>query len=232
VEVTATKAFSDNWSLVASYRWSKVVGNFEGFFRNDNGQSDPAITSLFDFPMDDPSYTQIGVPQFGYKGDIRYQGCSLGCGVLPNDRTHQVKLYANYTWSNLNLGLGFNAGSGAPLTEMAANPVYDNAGEIPVTVRGGGIQTVDGFRKRTPAEVSLDGHVDYAIKLGGPRKITLLADGFNLLNRQEPQNYDYCSELSFTVPNPDFGAPSNGCAERVPSFAAPRAIRIGARFEW
>ena len=232
MEVTATKTFSDNWSLVASYRWSRVVGNFEGFYRNDNNQSDPAITSLFDFPMDDPSYMQIGVPQFGYKGDIRYQGCSLGCGVLPNDRTHQVKLYGNYTWHDLNLGLGFNAGSGAPLTNLAANPVYDNAGEIPVTVRGGGIQTVDGFLKRTPADVSFDGHLDYAIKLGGQRKVTLLADGFNLFNRQEAQNYDYCSELSFTVNNPDFGAPSNGCAQRVPSFASPRAIRVGARFEW
>ena len=232
VEVTASKAFSDNWSLVASYRWSKLEGNFEGFFRNDNGQSDPAITSLFDFPIDDPSYTQIGVPQFGFKGDIRFQGCALGCGVLPNDRTHQVKLYANYTWSSLNFGVGFNAGSGRPLTNLAANPVYDNAGEIPVTVRGGGIQTVDGFLRRAPAEVTFDGHLDYGIKLGGQRKLTLLADGFNLLNRQEPLDYDYCSETSFTVDNPDFGKPSNGCVSHVPSFSVPRSIRVGARIEW
>jgi hypothetical protein len=232
VEVTASKAFSDNWGLVASYRWSKLEGNFEGFFRNDNGQSDPAITSLFDFPIDDPSYTQIGVPQFGFKGDIRFQGCALGCGVLPNDRTHQVKLYANYTWSNLDVGVGFNAGSGRPLTNLAANPVYDNAGEIPVTVRGGGIQTVDGFLKRAPAEVTFDGHLDYSIKIGGERKLTLLADGFNLFNRQEPLDYDYCSESSFTVNNPDFGKPSDGCVSHVPSFSVPRSIRVGARIEW
>jgi len=232
VEVTASKAFSDNWGLVASYRWSKLEGNFEGFFRNDNGQSDPAITSLFDFPIDDPSYTQIGVPQFGFKGDIRFQGCALGCGVLPNDRTHQVKLYANYTWSNLDVGVGFNAGSGRPLTNLAANPVYDNAGEIPVTVRGGGIQTVDGFLKRAPAEVTFDGHLDYSIKIGGERKLTLLADGFNLFNRQEPLDYDYCSESSFTVNNPDFGKPSDGCVSHVPSFSLPRSIRVGARIEW
>jgi hypothetical protein len=35
----------------------------------------------------------IGVPQFGYRGDIRYQGTTLGQGSLPNDRTHQFKLY-------------------------------------------------------------------------------------------------------------------------------------------
>ena len=43
---------------MASYRWAKLKGNFEGFFRSDNGQSDPAITSLFDFPTNDPSYTR------------------------------------------------------------------------------------------------------------------------------------------------------------------------------
>ncbi len=30
------------------------------------------------------------------RGDIRYQGDSLGTGVLPNDRPHQLKLYGNY----------------------------------------------------------------------------------------------------------------------------------------
>ena len=62
VELTATKAYSDNWSLFASYRWSRLKGNFEGFFRSDNGQSDPAITSLFDFPTNDPAYAAVGVP--------------------------------------------------------------------------------------------------------------------------------------------------------------------------
>ncbi len=48
-------------------------GNYEGFYRADDRGSDPALSSLFDFPTNDPSYTQIGVPQFGYRGDIRYQ---------------------------------------------------------------------------------------------------------------------------------------------------------------
>jgi hypothetical protein len=52
-EVEADRRFANNWSLQASYRYSKTRGNFEGFFRNDNGQSDPGITSLFDFPTND-----------------------------------------------------------------------------------------------------------------------------------------------------------------------------------
>jgi len=232
VEVTANKSFSNNWSLVASYRWARLKGLFEGFYRNDNTQSDPSITSLFDFPTNDPSYTQIGVPQFGYRGDIRYQGCTLGCGELPNDRTHQLKLYANYVFGNFNVGAGFNAGSGRPLTELAANPNYGNAGEIPLTLRGGGMETVEGFKERSPAEITVDLHADYTIKLGGEQRVLLIADAFNLFNSQSATNYDYCSDAGFGATNPNFGVEGNGCRSRTTSYLAPMALRFGARFEW
>ena len=75
VEVTANRVFRDGWGLVASYRWSKLTGTFEGFFRNDNGQSDPAITSLFDFPTNDPTYLADSEEyDLGFRGDIRNQG--------------------------------------------------------------------------------------------------------------------------------------------------------------
>lgn len=232
VEITGNKTFADNWSMVASYRWARLKGLFEGFYRNDNGQSDPAITSLFDFPTNDPSYTQIGVPRFGYRGDIRFQGCSLGCGELPNDRPHQLKLYANRAWGALNTGLGFNAGSGRPLTELAAQPNYTNSGEIPLTLRGGGMNTVDGRATRSPAEVTFDAHLDYTVKMAGDRKILLLLDAFNLFNRTSATNYDNCSDSGFGSTNPNFGQPTNGCVSRFASFQAPRGIRLGARFEW
>src|SRR5207247_8010407 len=72
VELTLNKRFSNRWSALASYRWSRLRGTFEGFYRADSGQSDPGITSLYDFPTNDPSYTAIGVPQFGFQGDIRF----------------------------------------------------------------------------------------------------------------------------------------------------------------
>ena len=126
VEVTANKSFSDNWSLMASYRWSKLKGNFEGFFRNDNGQSDPSITSLFDFPTNDPSYTAVGAPQFGYRGDIRFQGCTLGCGVLPNDRTAPVQgLRRRYAFAQpQRRAWASTPAPGISLTALAANPNY------------------------------------------------------------------------------------------------------------
>jgi hypothetical protein len=229
-EVTLNKRFSGNWSAIASYRFSKLEGNFEGFFRSDNGQSDPAISSLFDFPTNDPSYTAQAAVHGG-SGDIRFQGCTLGCGTLPNDRPHQLKLYGNYVWNAVNFGLGLNAGSGRSLTAMASNPVYANAGEIPLTLRGAGMDTVDGFRERTPAEVTLDLHVDYGLNFGG-RRLLLLADAFNLFNRRSATWYDYWYETTVGTLNPNFGQPVNGGGSSTTSFQAPFSLRFGARFDW
>lgn len=231
VEVMLDRRLSDNWSLFGSYRWSKLEGNFEGFYRSDNNQSDPAITSLFDFPTNDPSYTQIGVPQFGYRGDMRFLGCSLGCGVLPNDRTHQVKLFGTYQFRDLNLGLGFTTGTGRSFTDLAANPNYNNSGEIPLTVRGGGIRTIDGQRDRAPMDLSLDVHADYGLRFG-TQKLVLLADIFNLTNRREPTNYDACSDINFTTSNLNFGYPVNGCTGSLASFQDPLSVRLGIRLDW
>jgi hypothetical protein len=229
VELTADKRLSNNWSLQSSYRWSRLWGNFEGFYRNDNGQSDPAISSLFDFPTDDPAYTQIGVPQFGYKGDIRFLG-ALGAGPLPNDRTHQVKVYGTYNMPvGLNLGLGLNVSSGMPLTAMAANPNYASPGEIPMTARGAGFQTVDGFKTRTPWEPAINAHVDYGF--GNLRRIVLLLDVFNLGNIQRVTGYNYYYEYpSFGTLNPDFGQIGNPVT-RI-GYQMPQQIRLGARFEF
>jgi outer membrane receptor protein involved in Fe transport len=223
VTVTAEKRFAARWGLQSSYRWSRLHGTFEGFFRNDNGQSDPAITSLFDFPTNDPSYVAVGVNQLGFgRGNIRFLG-DAGAGPLPLDRTHHAKLFGNYLLPrNINLGLGVSVLSGTPLTAFAANPLYESAGEIPETPRGGGIETVDGFRTRTPWSAQIDAHADYALSLGGNRKLTLLADVFNLFNNRDAQQYDYYTEIAPNRPNPDFG--------RVIDYRAPLQFRIGARF--
>ena len=230
VEFTVDKRFANRWGVQASYTWSRLFGTFEGFYREDNGQSDPGITSLYDFPTNDPSYTAIGVPQFGYKGDIRYLG-SLGAGPLPLDRPHVIKVFGNYIFDmGLNLGVGLTMNSGAPLTALAANPNYGNGGEIPETVRGAGIQTIDGFKTRTPFEYNTDMHADYAFKFGGQR-LVVLADIFNLFNLERIRGYDNFDELALGVANPDFGKPVSEVVSG-PQFQAPRQIRFGARFEF
>jgi hypothetical protein len=223
ITLTAEKRFGATWGLQASYRYARLEGTFEGFFRNDNEQSDPAITSLFDFPTNDPSYTEIGAPLFGFRGDIRYLG-ELGAGPLPLDRRHAWKAYGNYvTPVGLNLGIGFNAFSGTPLTPFAANPVYDSDGEIPEAPRGSGIQTVDGFRDRTPWLTGVDLHADYGVPMGGNRRALLIGDVFNVFNRRAPLDYDFYTEAAFGVVNPDFG--------RIIEYQDPIRARIGVRFD-
>ena len=235
VEVTLDRRFSRHWSANASYRWSRLWGTYEGAFRDDNGQSDPGITSLFDFPTNDPSYTQIGVPQFGFKGDIRYLG-TLGAGPLPLDRPHQGKLYGNYSFDfGLNLGIGLNLSSGKPLTALAAHPAlnYQNGGEIPMTPRGAGFQTVDGFKTRTPFQSLVNGHIDYSLRVGGPRRVVLLADVFNILNEKTVLDYDSFVETTFGSANPNFGQPTTSVLAGNPGqYQTPRQFRIGARIEF
>ena len=195
VELTLNRRGS-NWNVMANYRWSRLRGNFEGFFRDDNGQSDPGISSLYDFPTNDPTYTSIGVAQFGYGGNIKYLGDPNG--ILPLDRPNQIKLNGNYlVRGTLNLGVNVTLSSGKPLTPMYANPNYDSEGEIPgcdpINVsacgRGAGITTVDGFMTRTPFESQVDFQAGYVIKTGNARKLTLLAEVFNVLNENRITNY-------------------------------------------
>jgi len=223
LEFTAHKRFSGRWSLVGSYRYSKLEGTYEGFFRNDNGQANPAISSMFDYPTNDPSYTEIGVPVYGFRGDIRYLG-ELGAGPLPNDRPHQLKLWGscNVT-SSLNLGAGLWASAGRPLTPFAADPVLNRAGDIPEAPRGSGIETEDGFLTRTPSNWSFDIHADYGFALGSGRLI-LVADIFNIFNSQDAIDYDQNTEIRFRVDNPDFG--------RRILYQNPRSMRLGVRYDF
>ena len=73
---------------------------------------------------------------------------------------------------------------------MAANPNYGSDGEIPVAPRGSGIQTVDGFKERTPFESQFDIQASYAVRMAGERRVTFLADVFNLFNQRRVTNYN------------------------------------------
>src|SRR5437870_12678013 len=104
---------------MGNWRISKLQGNYEGLFRNDNGQDDANITTLFDF----------------------VKSSSLGDqftpGVLPTDRRHVVNVYANYTFNDgINVGTGWRYQTGYPLSKLGAHPAYLNQGEIAIGGRG------------------------------------------------------------------------------------------------
>jgi hypothetical protein len=228
VEATLNRRLSNNWSGIAWYRWSRLRGNYEGFYRDDTGQADPGASTLYDFPQNDPTFASVG-QSLGFQGDIRYQGDPNG--ILPLDRPNQFRLLGNYTHNELNLAVGLSGSSGAPLTPLAPNPVPGyTGGEIPTAPRGSGIQTVDGFMTRTPFTTQVDFQVAYRLPINALR-LTLVADVFNLFNQQTVQAYDTWTALAFGgPPNPNFGYPTSSALNVAgPQLQAPRQIRLGAR---
>jgi TonB dependent receptor len=132
----------------------------------------------------------------------------------------------------LNFAAGINMSSGKPLTAFAANPVYQNGGEIPLTPRGDGFQTSDGLLTRTPFTTTVDGHASYKLTLGGRRDIMLVADVFNLFNSQTVTDYNNWSESTFGSLDPDFGQAGASSGVAGQQLLAPRQVRMGIRFDF
>jgi hypothetical protein len=199
-EFTAEKRFGNNWSLFGNYRLAKLFGNYEGLFRNDNGQSDPNITSLFDFAASPALADQFKV------------------GVLPTDRRHIANIYGNYMFGKkLNIGLGWNILSGAPLSKLLAHPAYGNAGEIPSGGRG-------AFG-RSPVQNYWNARAEYSLPIKSDTHVLKLAiDTFNLFNRKTVSNVDQNFELSGGLPNGDFLKPL--------AYARPFYARFSIRFQF
>lgn len=222
LEFTATRRFNNNFSFITSYVFSSLTGNYEGLFRNDNGQSDPNITSLFDL---------VSLLKNTY-------------GRLPNDRPHQFKFNGTYvTPFKLVVSGNFYIQSGSPFNQLTPHPVYGNnegfavprgTAVIPnvgATVANGnqGIGSVIG-KTRTPTTFNLDMGFYYPIKFGERRELRFTADVFNVLNRQrailQDQTFTITSGVAGVadVPNPFYGAGT--------IFQFPTSLRLGAKFRF
>ncbi len=208
LEITATKRFSDNWQLQASYRYSTLEGVYEGLFNNDNGQSDPNITSKFDFPCL-MSYD----PALGY---------TCVDGPLPTERRHLLRVFGSYAFDfGLNVGLGLDVQSGTPLTGYGCLDLY-GCNERLLTPRGD--------LGRTPTLINLDLHFDYAFHVSEGKRLQLIVDIFNILNSQKVTNYDTLLELefgeydAFGITNPDY--------LRATAYQSPFTVRLGAKLSW
>jgi len=189
-EVEVNKSFSHNWQLRANYRVAKLFGNFEGAFRNDNAQSDPGISSLFDFTPG----------QFGQLGD------QFLPGVLNTDRQQVANGYFSYVFDrgklkNLTLGTGVRVATGTPINELAAHPVYQNAGEVPIGGRGS--------QGRTPTTGNVDFHADYVMNVTEKAHLRFGVDMFNVANTKRVLYINQNIDLGFGTTNADFLKPAN-----------------------
>jgi hypothetical protein len=207
LEFTATKRFSNNYQFVASYVYSSLIGNYEGLFRNDNGQSDPNITSLFDLPS---LLTNL-------------------YGRLPNDRPHQFKFNGSYqTPFKLVVSGNFYAQSGIPFNQLVPHFLYgDNEGFA--VQRGTAINPLTGSR-RTPFTWNLDLGAYYPIKFDEKRELRFTVDWFNVTNNQKAIRQDETFQINSgapgisPVPNPFYGTGT--------IFQFPSSLRLGAKFSF
>ena len=219
VEFTATKRFTNNYQFIASYVYSSLIGNYEGLFRNDNGQSDPNITSLFDLQsLLDNTY-----------------------GRLPNDRPHQFKFNGSYrTPFKLLISGNFYMQSGTPFNRLIPHPVYGNnegfgvqrgTAVVPtVTATQAGFPNVVNSigSSRTPTTMNLDLGAYYPIQFGEKRELRLSADWFNVFNSQRAVTLDQTFSINSGVTGvAPVANPFYGSALLV---QAPSALRFGAKF--
>lgn len=210
VELEVNKAFSKNWLLRTNWRIAKIYGNFEGAFRNDNGQTDPSISSLYDFTA----------------GEMGLLGDQFKPGRLNTDRQHIVNAFFSYyvdrsALKGLTLGTGVQFRSGIPINDLKAHPVYENPGEVPVGGRG--------HLGRTPFTGTVDAHIDYAHPITERTSFHIGLDLFNIANAKRQQFVDQNEDLSFGTKNADFLKPANQ-AILGDAFQAPFSARLSLKF--
>lgn len=221
LEFTATKRFSKNYQFIASYTYSSLIGNYEGLFRNDNGQSDPNITSLFDL--------------------VSLLGNTYG--RLPNDRPHQFKFNGTYqTPIKLMVSGNFYAQSGAPFNQLVPHPIYGNNEGFAVqrgtaivpavtATQAGFPNVVDSIgSNRMPMTFNLDLGFYYPIKLTEKKEIRLSADWFNVTNAQRAVTLDQTYSINSGVTG--VAATNNPYYGSALLIQPPSQWRFGVKFSF
>lgn len=231
LELTLDRPFDGKWGVSGSYVYSVNKGTAEGYVQSDLVQGDAGITQDFDFG----SFT-----------DGAY-------GRLPNDRTHNLKLYGNYAINDqFRLGANVNIASGRSTSCIGFVPptVADYYGPDGKSVNGGAGayssassyyclnsegKSVLGYRgngPETPWTKTVDMNASYIMKLNGGRQLTFQLDVFNIFNTLTVTNInqvrDYSRESSKQLTgnrlNLNYGQPTD--------FNAARSARLTARYEF
>jgi len=211
LELLIRRGFSGNWQFNGTYVLAKNEGNYPGLFRQDNGQLDPNITSLFDLPdLLDGAY-----------------------GLLPNDRKHQFKAYGSYRW-NVGLITGLYAQwlTGAPISKLGAHSLYGRRERF-ITPRGS--------EGRTDPLWNVDFHLEYPVRVGERATLNLIADLFNVFNTHAPLSVDqeWTTRRATSTTDPtECGGADPACATGNPSFGEPLLFqepfraRLGVKLSW
>jgi hypothetical protein len=122
------------------------------------------------------------------------------------DKPYDFKAFGSVTLPfRIILAGVFNYTAGTPYTD------YDYANR----------RLVGEFQsKRSPHLMNIDMRLEKAFRIGEGRQLRLMADAFNLTNRENV--YTIVQDISGRIG--EYGSPY--------TLAAPRSFQLGARFEW
>jgi hypothetical protein len=234
-EIDVTKQFSDNWSMVFSYLWSNMTGNFDGGFApytQPFGTADPNISAAYDYY---DFFTKGPVPcaQYDTDGTTCIRGGTpypyTATGHLSNDRTNQIKLYGTYvTPFKLNIGISGYFRTGTPISRLGYSVAYDRW-EFFLAPRGS-----DG---RVESSYDIDLHFGYPLQIG-PVTVNALVEIFQVLNSQraifldERYNTAQFENANYVCGSQPASADEASCSAyyKTPlSRTLPRSVRFGLR---
>jgi hypothetical protein len=217
VEFEVRKAFTHNWALSVNYRVAQLRGNYEGAFRNDNGQADPGISSLFDFT----------------EGALGLLANQQSIGFLSTDRKHVLNAHSTFVVPNGKLkgfviGGGVGVLSGNPLTTLVAQQAYVQPGEVPIFGRGD--------LGRSPVTGTVDAHLEYPFRLSERMQLKVAFDLFNIVDSTRNTTVQQFFDVNFGLKNLDFGKPVSNSGLASPAgfvnqgFVNPFNSRLSVLF--
>jgi hypothetical protein len=195
----------NGWYGRVNYTWSRSKGNTEGQTLSDVGQTDVAATQTWDYPE-----LTIGAN-----------------GLLPNDRTHQIKAYGFWEvapeWT---VGGNVLAASGRPRSCLGRFEFDGNTPDYPNGPHYCGGATTDqntlvprGTLGNLPWDIRFDFNVVY--RPAAVQGLSLKMDVFNLFNKQVAQSMEERWNNQDRVRN---------TYSRILSTTDPRSVRLTAEY--
>jgi hypothetical protein len=138
----------------------------------------------------------------------------------------------------LTIGSSVHFQTGIPINNLYAHPAYHNAGEIPFCADNTtNCASARGSLGRTSQYGSVDGHLDYPIRISEGKRLRLMADLFNISNLRTQLRVDQFAQRSAGVPNADFSKPTGNGPSAVngntnPGYERPFYARFGVKLEF
>jgi hypothetical protein len=199
IQVDVKRRFSDRFQLQASYLYSKLAGNYDGFVNERTSQATPNYLPDFDY-VD----TLVNI-----------------YGRLLLDRTHQVKLSGFYVLPfGLQVGVLASFATGAPLSILGSGQSWSGY-QMYLKPRGSWDQL--------PSTYNVDLHLEYPLRIGSVTVTPLLdVFNLTNVQTATDRGQIY-NNLVDGDQNPPYTNPTVPSFSKDIAWQNPRVVRLGAR---